>query len=145
MSKSAPVALLLLGVLVVGCSSTGPASSPSSSLPRRPSASLDLPATVPPSPAPVTGEVPASVLESIRQRLAEEAPDSNLATVTVVRAEAVQWPDGSLGCPERGVVYTQAIVPGYHVVFAVDGREYDYRVTETGSVRRCEGPGPIGS
>jgi hypothetical protein len=34
----------------------------------------------------------------------------------VVQAEAVTWPDGALGCPEPGIVYTQALVPGYWVV-----------------------------
>ncbi len=62
-----------------------------------------------------------------------------------MRAEAVEWSDGSLGCPVRGVLYTQVITPGYHVVISVDGVEYDYRVSEGGEIRLCEGPGPIGS
>ena len=136
--------LVLFAILVVGCSSSG-AASPAPSLPARPSASHDLPPTVPPSTAPVTGEVPEATLRAIREQLAIDAPGMDLTAATVVRAEAVQWADGSLGCPQRGVLYTQMITPGYHVVISVAGVEYDYRATQTGEIRRCEDPGPIGS
>ena len=46
----------------------------------------------------------------------------------VVSAEAVTWNDGSLGCPEAGQAYTQALVEGYQVILEVDGERYDYRV-----------------
>ncbi len=143
MRKRAPIAVLFLGILVAACSTDSGDSRPSMSLPLRPTAS-DLPATVPPSDAPITGEVPAPILEAIRLHLAGEEPDVDAAAATVVKAEMVQWNDGSLGCPEPGMSYTQAIVPGFHVVLAIDGREYDYRASESGQVRRCKAPGPIG-
>ena len=34
----------------------------------------------------------------------------------VISAEEVTWPDGSLGCPEPGMSYTQALVDGSKVV-----------------------------
>jgi hypothetical protein len=64
---------------------------------------------------------------------------------TVVKAEAVDWPDGSLGCPELGMMYIQVITPGYQVVLALDGTSYDYRVAGEGDViRLCEGLKPAG-
>ena len=66
----------------------------------------------------------------------------DLAAATVVTAEAVEWSDGSLGCPEPGMMYTQAITPGYHVVISVGGVEYDYRATDAGQVRLCQDAGP---
>jgi hypothetical protein len=57
--------------------------------------------------------------------------------VTVKSAEAVTWPDGSLGCPQPGVVYTQMIVPGYRVVLLANGKEYDYRAGQKGSFQLC--------
>jgi len=60
----------------------------------------------------------------------------------VVSAEAVTWNDGSLGCPEAGQAYTQALVDGYQVILEVDGERYDYRVGSGASVRLCEG-GPL--
>ena len=44
----------------------------------------------------------------------------------VVSAEEVTWPDGSLGCPEPGMSYTQALVDGSKVVLQYDGRVYVY-------------------
>lgn len=46
--------------------------------------------------------------------------------VEVVAVEEVTWPDGSLGCPEPGTSYTQAVVEGSKVVLGHDGRVYVY-------------------
>ena len=46
--------------------------------------------------------------------------------VEVVVAERVTWPDGSLGCPQPGMSYTQAIVEGSKVVLGHDERVYVY-------------------
>ncbi len=43
-----------------------------------------------------------------------------------VSHEEVVWSDGSLGCPQPGMVYTQAIVNGSLSVFEVDGVRYEY-------------------
>ncbi len=42
------------------------------------------------------------------------APDS----VTVVRCDAVTWPNSALGVPERGCSYTAVIVPGHRALFS---------------------------
>ena len=60
----------------------------------------------------------------------------------VVSADAVTWSDGSLGCPEAGQAYTQALVEGYQVILEVDGERYDYRVGSGPDVKLCEG-GPL--
>ena len=46
--------------------------------------------------------------------------------ITVVSVADVTWRDGSLGCPEPGRAYTQALVAGQRIVLAVDGTEYAY-------------------
>lgn len=148
MPKTAALSLLIF--LMLGCSSAPPGASPegstsaSGSLPPRSSGSGDLAPTVPPSAAPIIGEVPPGVMDAVRARLATDTGlDAAAAEVKV--AEAVEWPDGSLGCPEPGGIYTQAIVPGYRVVLVLDGQEYDYRVAARNVViRRCEDVGPIG-
>ena len=48
------------------------------------------------------------------------------ATITVVSTDEVTWRDGSLGCPEPGMNYTQALVPGVRVVLELDGVRYEY-------------------
>ncbi len=37
------------------------------------------------------------------------------AALQLVSADAVDWPDSSLGCPERGRVSMPVIVPGFRV------------------------------
>ncbi|MGH3649360.1 MAG: hypothetical protein ACRDU9_01525 [Acidimicrobiia bacterium] len=46
--------------------------------------------------------------------------------IEVLKVEAVTWPDGSLGCPEPGKIYTQALVDGHRIVLQHDERVYLY-------------------
>lgn len=86
---------------------------------------------------PIIGEVPEEILTAVTQEVMEIA-GVKLDETTLVRAEAVIWPDGALGCPQPDVVYTQAQVPGYWIVLEVDGQTYDYRVNEIGYYFLCE-------
>jgi hypothetical protein len=86
----------------------------------------------------VTGEVPEALLDEILADASERLA-VDVAEIVVVRAQSVTWPDGSLGCPEPGVAYTQALVPGYWVVVA-DEQQLDYRVGRQGSFLLCENP-----
>ena len=90
---------------------------------------------------PVKGEVPQGILDRILKEagaLAKVPRDQ----LVIVRAEAVVWNDGSLGCPEPGMQYTQALVNGYWVVIDAAGKTYDFRVGRGGSFRLCpEGRG----
>lgn len=85
----------------------------------------------------VTGEVPQDLLEAIMddvQARFDIAPDE----LVIAKAEAVIWNDGSLGCPQPGQFYTQALVEGYWVVLSHEGQEFDYRATEGGLFLLCE-------
>jgi len=59
------------------------------------------------------------------------------ADLKVLSAEAVTWPDGSLGCPQPGMMYTQALVPGYRVRIEVDGQVLDYHAGSSGRPGLC--------
>ncbi len=48
------------------------------------------------------------------------------ATVALVRAELVVWPDASLGCPQPGMEYPQVPTDGSLIVLSYGGREYRY-------------------
>ena len=138
--------IAFLGIVVAACSSSGAGASgaePSTSI--RPAPSISFPATVPPRPSTVTGEVPDDVMTAVQADLSTRT-GKDATTATVVTAEAVVWPDGSLGCPQKGVMYIQQVTPGYQVVLELDGTTYDYRVAGQGtSVRLCEGLKPAGS
>ena len=81
------------------------------------------------------GETPGEIMTRLRADL-QTRTDS--AEATVVHDQAVIWPSGALGCPQPGRMYTQAQVPGYHVVFDVEGLSYDYRAAQRGGFRLCE-------
>ncbi|MBL8055572.1 MAG: hypothetical protein JNK29_02685 [Anaerolineales bacterium] len=99
-------------------------------------------ATVPPTAAPVLGEVPADLMARLRADV-EAQSGGPAASLELIRAEAMTWSDGSLGCPQPGMFYTQALEEGYWVVWrAPDGREYDYRLTQRGAFVLCPGPRP---
>lgn len=81
-------------------------------------------------------QVPEAVLRPILDEAAKLA-NVPLQQLAIVRAEAVVWNDGSLGCPEPGMQYTQALVSGYWVQVTVAEQTYDFRVRPDGSFRLC--------
>jgi hypothetical protein len=62
------------------------------------------------------------------------------AGVKVVSAEEVTWSDGSLGCPEQGMRYTQALVNGMRIVLEADGKRYEYHSGGSRAPFLCENP-----
>jgi hypothetical protein len=84
----------------------------------------------------VKQNVPQGILDSILNETAGLAKVSREQLV-ILRAEPVVWNDGSLGCPEPEMMYTQALVNGYWVVIDAAGQKYDFRVGSRGSFRLC--------
>ena len=94
--------------------------------------------TDPPSSIPITtDELQTAAIEDLAGRLSVDQ-----STITVTRHEEVEWSDGSLGCPQPGFNYTQAITPGYLIVLTVDGRDYEYHGRPGGSPFYCPAPYP---
>lgn len=91
-----------------------------------------------PTDAPaVVGEVPTALLDKIRAELASEQGVS-AADVKVISAQAVNWPNGALGCPKPGRMYTQAIVPGYRIELEAGGKRFRYHAAARGGYKRCD-------
>lgn len=86
---------------------------------------------------PITGEVPQDLLAAVIDDLIDKQKLDRDA-IEVIRAEFVVWNDGSLGCPQPGVVYTQATVPGYWIVLRANDAEYDYRASDRGYFMSCD-------
>ncbi|MDX1408310.1 MAG: hypothetical protein R3330_09255, partial [Saprospiraceae bacterium] len=57
-----------------------------------------------------------------------------------VNAADVVWPDSSLGCPQKGMVYADVLTPGYLIVLSADGREYEYHTSKGTEVVYCINP-----
>jgi hypothetical protein len=90
-----------------------------------------------PTEPPVTDEVPQDLVARMRADLAGKVGDSKATAARIVQSQAVQWPDGAMGCPEPGMMYTQALVPGYRVRFQVDDEIYSYHAAQGGSFKLC--------
>jgi len=59
------------------------------------------------------------------------------SSIEVLVAEAVTWSDGSLGCPEPGMLYTQALVPGYRIVLRAGTMQLRYHSGRSGAPNFC--------
>lgn len=99
---------------------------------------------VPPAAPLPTGDVPPAVAErdQVRQAVADlsERLGVDGEAVTVAGFREVTWRDGSLGCPEPGMMYTQALVPGQQLVLEVDGQLHAYHAASGKEFRYCANP-----
>jgi hypothetical protein len=77
--------------------------------------------------------------EMIEAALADAGNRSTTAKagITVASASAVTWPDGSLGCPQPGMMYTQALVAGYRIVLQADEQTLSYHAMSRGRPLFC--------
>lgn len=77
--------------------------------------------------------------EMLAPALADASRRSGVAEAHLVIEKSVRvtWSDGSLGCPQPGMSYTQALVPGWHLVIRAGERSYDYRGAERGQFMLC--------
>ncbi len=68
---------------------------------------------------------------------AEKQTGLGRAQLKMQSAEVVTWPDGSLGCPGRGGLYTQALVPGYRIRIKAGAKVLDYHASTRGGLVLC--------
>lgn len=136
------IALIATIWLIAGCTAAGgPASaSPYHSLSVDPSAAVKPPLQPIRDPSasmtPGVIDLPPSILDPIVDEIAGLAAIPR-GEVIVMVAQAVTFPNGGLGCPKPGVMYTQVTVDGYIVVAVAGGVTYDYRGSAPGVFRRC--------
>jgi len=56
--------------------------------------------------------------------------------IQLVKEEAVEWPDTSLGYPEKGMMYAQVITPGFRITLKAQDKLYEYH----SDYKRIAGP-----
>jgi hypothetical protein len=83
-------------------------------------------------PPPGTAKDP----ETVAKELVAEFLEVAVADTRLVSLDAQEFNDSSLGCPEPGMSYLQALTPGYRVVVEAEGRRFDVRVS-SGYGRIC--------
>jgi len=93
---------------------------------------------------PPPTDPPTLPADPVEQAKADLAADLRVdpAQVTVVSTAEVTWRDGSLGCPEPGMFYTQALIPGIRTILEVAGKQYHYHSGGHRAPFRCENPQP---
>lgn len=81
----------------------------------------------------------AALARRIQAALADAARRTGIdvAALTVSSAERVTWLDGSLGCPEPDMMYTQALVSGYRIRIEAGGETLDYHAGTRGAPLLC--------
>ena len=75
----------------------------------------------------------------LEQALQDAAKRSGLprAQLRVVDAEFVTWADGAAGCPQPGMMYTQALVPGVRIRIQAGAQLLNYHGGRRGGVAYC--------
>ena len=97
----------------------------------------ETPAT---GPAPATAAAPPSApAPLIKAALDDAASHTGLPAeqLKVLDVTAVTWPDGSLGCPEPGLMYPQMLVPGFRITIEAAEKRLDYHLSKRGAVVLC--------
>lgn len=79
---------------------------------------------------------PAEMIEAALDDAANRSTTAR-ADIKVTSAEAVTWRDGSLGCPRPGMVYTQALVPGFRIVLQAGEQVLNYHSSSRGRPLFC--------
>lgn len=114
----AAVTALLLSLLLAACAAGTPAQPPGT-----PPAGW----TVTAGGTAVAGQ-PEPRDAVLRRAVADAATRAGVppGQVRVLGVASREWSDGSLGCPEPGRMYTQAIVSGYLVELEAAGQRLEY-------------------
>lgn len=106
-----------------------------------PTTTKAIPTTQPPAaegdgPVYETGDDPvAFAIADLAYRLGISGDE-----ITLVAQEEVVWRDGSIGCPQPGMSYTQALVDGSRIELEVDGDQYSYHQAAGRAPFWCENP-----
>lgn len=110
-----------------------PSTPPSSPTPASPTPSS-------PTPTP-TGGVTQGPIHQAKADLAKRL-GVDVGEVTLISSEEVTWRDGSLGCPQPGMGYTQALVDGSRIILESGGKRYEYHSGGRRGPFLCTNPQP---
>lgn len=138
MTTRRPTLLLAACTLLVACGA--PDRSPSTEeTPVDPSPSSTPSDSTPSDPTSSAGPAPRrDVLLAVEDLAATLVVDP--AEVEVVSVEEVTWRDGSRGCAQPGMAYTQALVDGSRITLRAGGKTYEYHAGGSRPPERCAKP-----
>lgn len=93
-----------------------------------------LPTAVPPPDA-----ASQTLIEKAKADLAKRLGIDS-SQIALIEFRTVIWPDGSLGCPQPGMAYTQVLVEGYFIRLGVSQHLFEYHGGQNGDPFLCENP-----
>jgi hypothetical protein len=95
-----------------------------------------------PNPEAVVTPASAHQREKITQAAEDLARRLNITAdqIQLIDIASVVWSDGSLGCPQPGMFYTQALVEGLRIRLGVGERIYHYHSGRNQAPFLCENP-----
>jgi hypothetical protein len=98
--------------------------------------SAGAPRPTDPPPTATPASIPPTATAAVQAATAEAARRAGVdpSRVQVVSAQAVDWPDTALGCPQPGHMYLQVITPGWRIQMTAGGQALTYHTNSNGSV-----------
>lgn len=141
------LAFLLLATSACGSSKDGDPASPA---PGSPTPTTPAPTATSPggtaSPSPSGGS--ATLPDDLRTRPAvaaaiadtAERAKADPAEVVIAAWSPVTFNDGSMGCPKKGMSYTQSLVEGELLLLRVDSSLFQYHAPTGGPFAYCANP-----
>lgn len=79
----------------------------------------------------------AALVALVQQDLLKRNATLSADDVQVMTVAVQQWRDSSLGCPREGMMYAQAITPGYLIEVKAGDKVYEYHTDMNQSVVLC--------
>ncbi|GIM64423.1 hypothetical protein Pve01_83230 [Planomonospora venezuelensis] len=131
-----PALLLAACTLLVACGA--PDRSPSTEETAVDPSQSSSPSSPSPSSGPSGDAARPDVVQAVDDLAATLGVDAG--DVEVVSVEEVTWRDGSRGCAQPGMAYTQALVDGSRITLRAGGRTYEYHAGGSQPPARCDKP-----
>ncbi len=124
--------LLALAFLLAACQPATPADLPVAYPPAYPPAET-------PSVPPTSGTASAGAQEMVDLSIQALKEKFNIPadSVSVTEVTPMTWPDASLGCPKRGVLYIQTVTPGFQILLEANGHMFTFHTDEKSLTVLC--------
>src|SRR5574338_808152 len=144
MKKAVIFAFLTVLLLLQACAPAAPSPTATPVPSETPTATNPPPTEAPPSPETATPGVVPPPVSSPSETMVQMSIDYlhekfSLAadSVSVNEVTPMTWPDASLGCPKKGVLYIQAVTPGFQILLEADGHLFTFHTDEDSIVTLC--------
>lgn len=89
------------------------------------------------------GPVIDAIISQIKNDLTRKTGIS-MDKINILEVDAVEWPDGGLGCGKPGIEYIQVITPGFRISLEADGKIFTYHTDASTQIILCNEQLPHG-